>query len=175
MPTPYRPPFCLLPLALLALAAPAAQAADAADAALRQCRAIAEAPARLACYDALPLGRTASAPPAATATAPAAVTVAAATPSTPAPAAATAARFGLPESAAAAVQQVDSHIEGRFEGWGPRQRIRLANGQVWQIQEDTRGSYWLDSPRATVRRGALGSYMLDIEGVKALLRVRRVE
>ena len=144
---------------LLALAS---QAAWADPDALRRCRALADDAARLACYDAIatPAAAAAAAPGAAPATAPAGGP--------------SAARFGLPEEPSP-VDRIESRIAGRFEGWGPRDRIRLANGQVWQVADDSRGAYWLDSPRVVVRRGALGSFLLEIEGVRALVRVRRIE
>jgi hypothetical protein len=132
---------------LLGLAAPA----QADEAALQRCRGVAEAAARLACYDAIvvrPAAVAASAP--------------------------VAERFGLP-AAAEAVDRIESRINGRFEGWRGRDRIRLANGQVWQVVDDSTGVYWLDSPRVVVRRGALGSFVLEIEGANRAPRVRRVE
>lgn len=146
---------------LLALAS---QAAWADPDALRRCRALADAAARLACYDAIATPAAAAAAAAAPGAAPA--TAPAGGPS--------AARFGLPEEPSP-VDRIESRIAGRFEGWGPRDRIRLANGQVWQVADDSRGAYWLDSPRVVVRRGALGSFLLEIEGVRALVRVRRIE
>lgn len=148
----------IVPCTLLALLMTAA-AARADDDALRRCRAIAEASARLACYDAIVPTR------AAAAAAPAAAS---------APAANAASRFGL-SAPADAVERVESRIEGRFEGWNPRGLFRLANGQVWQVADDSRGVYWLESPKVVVRRGALGSYLLEVEGTTAMVRVRRVE
>ncbi|MCE2908985.1 MAG: hypothetical protein O9343_16505 [Burkholderiaceae bacterium] len=147
------------PIAAVALVlALASQAAWADPDALRRCRALADDAARLARYDAIAKPAGATAPGAA-------------------PAAAgglPAARFGLHEEPSP-VDRMESRIAGRFEGWGPRDRVRLANGQVWQVVDDSRGAYWLDSPRAVVRRGALGSYLLEVDGVRALVRVRRVE
>ena len=94
-----------------------ASSAGAGDSALRRCRALADAAARLACYDALPLG---------------APTVAA--------------------SAAAA-----------------------ANGQLWQVTDDSSAIYNLRDPKVTVRRAAMGTFVLDIEGARRLPRVRRLE
>lgn len=128
------------------------------DAALRQCRAVANDAARLACYDALPLQ---------TPMAPVAAAPVAAAP-------ATASSFGLPRSDEA-TQTIASTIVGVFEGWDPGTRIRLANGQLWQVVDDSRGVYALRDPKVTVRRGALGSFVLDIDGVKRLPRVRRLE
>jgi hypothetical protein len=111
------------------LALPWAQAAD--DAALRRCRVIADDKARLACFDAL-------VPPVAS--------------SAPAPA-----RFGIEQPAAPApAESISSSFPGTFIGWEPRQRLRLANGQVWQEDEGTRGAYYLRDPKVTVRRTAFG-------------------
>jgi hypothetical protein len=43
-----------------------------------------------------------------------------------------------------------------FEGWRPNERIRLANGQVWQIADDSSSLLQRRDPKVTVRRGALG-------------------
>lgn len=171
-----RPPAPLLPVLLLLTLAPPAALAD--PGALRQCRALADAAARLACYDAIALpagGAAVPAPAAAAVPAPAPAPVAA--PAAAPTAAALAARFGLPEERRPAdhIERIESRIEGRFEGWAPRSLIRLANGQVWQVTDDSRGAYWLDSPPVVVRRAALGSYMIEIEGVRAHVRVRRLQ
>ena len=145
----------LVPVLLAVMSMPAT-AAD--DGALRQCRALTDAAARLACYDALPL----AAPSTVSATVP------------PAAAAAPAAAFGLlpPEEK---VQEITSTIPGLFDGWGPRSLIRLANGQVWQVTDDSRGVYALRDPKVRVKRASMGSFVLDIEGANLLPRVRRVE
>jgi len=167
------------PLAALALVTPLLAAGET-D--VQRCRALAADAARLACYDTL-FGRPGS-PATAAATAPATATAAtaaraatsappaAATPS-PAPDAAVAA-FGLPQPAAP-VDAISSHIPGRFTGWEPNDRITLANGQVWQIADRSRGAYQLQDPKVSVRKGALGSYFLEIEGQNQSPRVRRVQ
>jgi hypothetical protein len=156
------------PAALLALlSALAAADARADDAALKACRQVADAARRLACYDALPLAAPAATPAPPAAAAPAAVA---------APAAPAAAQFGIeersrPEPPAA----IESHIVGRFEGWEPRDRIKLANGQVWQIADDSRGVLYKNDPKVRVRRGALGAFYLELEGTNRSPRVIRVE
>lgn len=181
-------PICLLPtlptwLTLLPLmfTAAASPAAEATGNALARCRLLPEAAARLACYDALPLplplplslglpaapqaaakpdaGSTSTAAPALT---PAAVSI------TPESA------FGL-ESRRTAVQDISSTLPGLFEGWDSNSRFKLANGQVWQVTDGTTASHYLRSPRVTVRRAALGSFRLEIEGVNQAPRVQRVE
>ncbi len=84
--------------------------------ALERCRAVRDAGARLACYDALP----SNAPPVAV------LPAAAANPAIPAPTN----DFGIEQQRVAATQvpSLDSSIVGKFEGWGPRSRITLANG-----------------------------------------------
>ena len=133
----------LLSLTLALLAWPAA--AD--ETALRRCRTLAEAPARLACYDALPL---------AAATPPVATTV------------------GL-QRADEAVLEIVSSIPGLFEGWRPGDRIRVVNGQLWQVSDDSNAVYYLRDPKVTVRRAAMGTFVLDIEGARRMPRVRRLE
>ncbi len=168
----------IFPLLTLGLAAAGALAAEPFEAALRRCRALPEAAARLGCYDALPLppvvppvAAQATVPPAATASAamlPVAVAPAAAVAPTPE------AAFGL-ESRRSAVQEVGSTLPGLFEGWERNTRFKLANGQVWQVSDGTSASYYLHDPKVTVRRAALGSFRLEIEGVNQAPRVQRVE
>lgn len=128
---------------------------------LQQCRAIPDPAARLACYDALPL----SVSPAAAA-APAA-----------APAPETPARFGLVRQEAPVIElpSIESTIPGHFDGWYPNRRIRLANGQVWQVADGSTRVYDLDNPKVTIRRGVLGAFYLDLTVDNWSIRVRRLE
>ncbi len=144
--------FLLLPMAL----------AQADDSALRHCRTMVDAGARLSCYDALPV-----APLPTAATGPAASAPAA-------PATTAAASFGL-ERPVDGMQEISSRIAGQFEGWRAGARIRLANGQLWQVIDDSSAVYDLRDPKVTVRRAAMGSFMLDIEGARRMPRVRRLE
>ena len=160
-------------LALLAVAFPAA-AVD--DAAVQRCRAMTDAAQRLACYDGLPLPAP-STPRAPVAASPAPAAAA------PAPAAAPAAsppsllsRFGFENRAQPdELPTVESYIPGRFEGWGPKSAIALANGQVWQVIDDSARTAYRENPKVTLRRGAMGSFFLDIEGVNPSPRVRRIQ
>lgn len=170
-PSRYRP------LALAALCAAALPALAATDADLRRCRGIADDRARLACYDALvPADTGGERPPAAAL--PATGTAA---PAAPAAAAGVAAAAPAPESSFGLRQRTDpidaieSTIPGRFDGWAPNAKLTLANGQVWQISDGSRGVYRLDSPKVRVRKGALGSFFLEIEGQNQSPRVRRVQ
>ena len=223
---------------LLALtAATATPSAWAQSEALKRCPSIADATARLACYDAVmpPVAVNAAAPKATTVTptAPAAAPVvatattttstataataagaaattapvlaAAPTPTRPsAPAAASAAtsvpapapapapapvvvtatppapapapdRFGLPERARNEPASIDSSVSADFVGWDPNTRIRLSNGQVWQVIDGSSGTLAPGQRKVTVTRGALGSFFLEFEGLNKSPRVRRVE
>lgn len=168
-----------LPSLLLGLAITSPAAAQG-TASLQTCRALTDPGARLACYDALPLPPApAAAPPAAaapprTAPAPAAAAV---TPVPPAAAAAAAqSNFGLESKVAQeAPDALDSFIEGRFEGWGGGSRIKLANGQVWQVTDGSQGYLIVTNPKVRVRRGVFGAFYMDIEGTNRSPKVRRVQ
>jgi hypothetical protein len=172
---------------LLALACGAALGAD--DALIARCRAIANSAERLACYDAIALPASPSAarpapsfaPPKA-GTAPA-TPPAAALPLPPPPPGApaaqpqqTEAQFGMEHKAyQSELGSVRSKIAGRFEGWSANSQIALENGMVWQVIDNTSRYLYLDNPAVTVKRGALGSFFLDIEGTNHMPRVRRVK
>src|SRR5205085_670482 len=157
-------PMRYLALLSLALATGPAFAENAPT--LQACRAITDAAKRLACYDALPL--VAPAAPAVAAT-PATAGTPAAAPAAPDPA-----KFGLEAKAARSlIDSIDSSIEGRFDGWGPKDRIKLTNGQVWQIADDSNAAMNLTNPKVTVRRGALGVFYLEFEKSNRTAKVKR--
>lgn len=166
----------------LVLAAPAwAQATERLLATLNACKAVPEAAARLACYDAA-LGRVAASPAPAAVVAPAAAPPAAAAPAPVSPAAAAAPApprtddFGFNQPRPETVlQQIESRVAGRFEGWAPGTRIELANGQVWEVVDSSRAAYDLASPAVRIKRGMLGSFFIEVDGVSATPRVRRLK
>ena len=141
------------------------------DAAMLQCRSIADVPARVACYDAIPVG--AAAPLAAPGVAAAA---AAPTPQQREQA------FGMasvkaPKSAVPEQDNsISSTIAGRFDGWSGNELVRLANGQVWRVVD---GSSAVLSPvsnaKVTVERNFIGTFFLKIEGTNNSPKVRRVQ
>ncbi|MFN7726771.1 MAG: hypothetical protein ACK5QH_17075 [Rubrivivax sp.] len=177
--------------------------AQAPAAAVEGCRAWAADATRLACYDALlpprsanPAAAAAVTPPVATTgttgaanTPPASATAIPAAPAAPATMAAAPAagnatataqlerQFGLEDRRAQEerAQRIQSRIVGRFEGWGPKEKLTLANGQVWQIQDDSVAAYNLNAPAVQIERGAFGSFFMRIEGVAQVPKVRRVQ
>lgn len=132
------------------------------DAALLRCRAIAEASARLACYDAiLPTATEAKASPPEAKASP--------------PETSPTEKFGLEGPAfRKEPDTIETSIVGRFLGWGPKANIELANGQIWQITDDTTGAYSLNNPKVVIRRGLFGAYFLEIEGANRAPKVRRL-
>jgi hypothetical protein len=156
------------------------------DAAVLRCRAIADVPARVACYDAMPLSNAApaaAAPAAAAARAVAAAPAAPAAPvvaATPAPAANGEQNFGL--SGQQLRQQnkepdtIESAIVGHIEGWGPNTRFNLANGQIWRVADDSQASIMeMDNPKVKLVRNSIGTIFLEIQGTNQAPRVRRVQ
>ena len=140
------------------------------DAGLLRCRAIGDSAARLACYDALVVPS--ASPGAATAT-----PVPSRPQAQPAPRASTTEQIGLEyRKEAAALDAIESAIPGRFDGWGPNENIRLANGQVWQVTDGSSGALRAtQDPKARIRRGALGAFYLEIEGTNRSPRVKRLQ
>ncbi|HUQ29280.1 MAG TPA: hypothetical protein VM051_11855 [Usitatibacter sp.] len=152
-------------LVLVLSSASIAHAID--DAAFQRCRGIRDASARLACYDGLPMDIPPSAPQAPPIV-PSRPQAAAPQPAQP---------FGM-ESRAPAVElpaTMESTIAGRFEGWGPNARIKLANGTVWQVVDGTSAYLNLDNPKVVVRRGMMGGFFLEVENSNRSPRVRRLQ
>lgn len=133
-------------------------AALADDGGMLRCRQLSDGPARLSCYDAIPLSAPVAAP------VPAKVD--------------REQRFGkeqLPE--ADRLDGIESTVVGQFDGWVANQRIRLANGQVWAIADGSNEEAItvLNNPKAKISRGALGAFYIDIDGTRTAPRVRRVK
>ena len=166
-----------LAAAALLAAAPAVLAQAGSYEGLLACQKLTDAPARLACYD-REVPRLASTLPApgltaAPATARPQSAPAAAVPVTPQ---APEERFGLPaKPGEAEPTRIASTLPEGFGGWRAGQRIRLANGQVWRIADDSSAFVERKSLRVVVRQGALGAFYLDFDGDNRSPRVRRVE
>lgn len=151
-------------LILLAFAPLGTQAAD--DAAMQRCRGMADAMARLACYDAI--------------TVPDLLPPAAANVGVAAPAGSPDASFGLesrpsPSTAPTPLAAMESAIDGAFDGWLPNSVFKLANGQSWQIADGSTAAYRLKSPKVKVTRGVSGSFFMAVDGVAQTPRVRRLQ
>lgn len=147
-------------LFLLAVCGPAL--AD--DAATLHCRTLKDGPARLACYDAMPVGG------------PAAVAA-------PLTVEQQKQAFGMEGRQKRAVDampapqlaSLSSHIPGKFEGWQPGQTITLANGQRWRVVDGSDGVVVGKDLKATLVRGMLGAIFLDIDGAARSPKVVRIQ
>jgi hypothetical protein len=139
---------------LLLLAMSGAAAAD--DAAMLRCRGMGDASARLACYDAIPVQ----------------------TPEEKVRQVETTQReqFGLgkPLSAAPDLDAIETSIAGHFDGWGPGTSFQLANGQVWQVNDNSSAIVSIDNPKVKIRHGVFTAYYLEFEGTNRSPRVSRV-
>ncbi len=81
--------------------------------------------------------------------------------------------FGMAEKPE--IDTIQSVIVGTFDGWESDQRIRLANGQVWQVVDDSNGFVVGKDLKATVARGAMGAMYMEIEGSRKSPRVKRIK
>lgn len=134
--------------AILLLLATSTAFAD--DSPILRCRELADPSSRLACYDSLP------------------ATAGTAPRQTPD-------RFGMADQGSEKeLDVIESRIDGRFDGWGPNDRIQFANGQIWQISDNSSRMLDAVNPKVRVRRGMLGAFYLEIEGTNHSPRVKRV-
>jgi len=175
---PMTAPAAIALLAAAGLMAGLVQAAELPSAGLQSCRALTDAKARLSCYDALadqaakqPQAPAASTVPLAVGTAAAA---AAATSSTATAAVPVADTFGLTNRPKNEPNVISGQIDGLFEGWGPNQIIYLSNGQAWQVIDGSRAVVYLKNPKVEIRKAAMGSFMLELEGSNETARVKRL-
>ncbi len=137
-------------IAALALA-PLAAFGQSAD--LQRCRALVDKEARLACYDGL-AGAIAT--------------------TKPAPVEARPDSFGLDQPRKNEAEVVNSHIEGLFDGWGPKTVINLANGQAWRINDNSSATVYLTNPKVLIRRGVMGTYVMELEGTNSTAKLLRL-
>ncbi|MCV2351370.1 hypothetical protein [Paucibacter sp. Y2R2-4] len=146
------------------------------DEALLSCRRLSEDKARLACYDAIAIGVKFGP----TSARPSLSTEIASPVSAPTPLAAIqsdpAIKFGLPtKDASSDLTTLQSAVGAGFDGWLPNQRIRLDNGQVWQVVDGSTVSIRSGARKVTIRRGMLGAFYLEVDGLNTSPRVRRIE
>ncbi len=138
------------------------------------CKAIADPAGRLACYDQLN-APPASPAPAAPAIKPAAEPAAAAA-ATPTPVETE--RFGaetLPAKPGEVPEAIESRISGLFKGWEKDTEFKLDNGQVWRCVNCRDVYYQVENPAVTVKRGFMGNYWLQVEGLNTRATVKRIK
>ncbi len=71
---------------------------------------------------------------------------------------------------------MQAHIVGTFEGWEPKSRFKLDNGQVWVVVDD-HSAYVAATrdPPVTIEKGLFGAYYLSVDGLNSKARVKRVQ
>lgn len=146
------------------------------DAALLRCRSIADGTTRLACYDALAVPAVGTAAGSTTTSSNKVTLQPSPGVQSPSPQQVSD-QFGFEARLANNSQPdaIESHVSGSFEGWKAKSNIKLANGQIWQISDDSSRTHYIDNPKVRVRRGALGSFYLEIQGTNVSPRVKRVQ
>ena len=71
---------------------------------------------------------------------------------------------------------IKSRLVGKFDGWTGKTKFVLENGQVWQQRNSANWrSPTIQNPDVVVRKNVLGFYILDVEGVKRSVGVKRVQ
>ena len=77
------------------------------------------------------------------------------------------------------IDRLEARLVGDFNGWSGNTRFRLDNGQVWQQTKNYIRDYEprepIPQPRVTISRGLMGSYNLQVEGVKRIVQVKRIK
>jgi hypothetical protein len=73
------------------------------------------------------------------------------------------------------VEWIESVIPGVFRGWQAGVSIDLANGQRWQIADNSSASVYRIDAKVRIRRGLLGAFYLEVEGLNHSPRVIRLK
>jgi hypothetical protein len=124
---------------------------------LAQCAAVEDTGVRLACYDALARRPAAAAP--------------VVPPAPVAPPAPAVDAFGKPQED----PSIDARIVGSFITWKRGTLVKLDNGQVWKVVDES-GEYYPkleENPEVTITRGLTG-YRMTIKAIRKKVGVKRV-
>jgi hypothetical protein len=74
---------------------------------------------------------------------------------------------------------IEARLVGHFNGWTGKTVFTLDNGQVWRQTKNYIRDYTprspIPAPRVTISKGMLGSYNMQVEGVKRIVQVKRVK
>ena len=69
---------------------------------------------------------------------------------------------------------VTTRFLGTFRGWTGNTRFELENGQVWRQVDDSVFAVNLVNLSVTIKKGALGTFFLSVEGYGSRVKVERV-
>jgi len=135
----------------------------AADAPAKDCAAITDPAARLACYDAQ--------------SQPGQGTPVPAEPANQPPAGTDVEGFGLPPAQTEQpARNISARIVGPVSTWKRGTLFKLDNGQVWKAVDQERGHYTTipENPEVTISRNVFGAYWMEIVAVRARIKVKRI-
>lgn len=69
-------------------------------------------------------------------------------------------------------KDIHTRIAGTFRGWDSDTVFTLANGQRWQVADDSEMMmHSLDNPKVTLHKGFFGSWLLSVDGTHQSVRV----
>ena len=76
--------------------------------------------------------------------------------------------------AASGNRDIHTHIVGTFRGWDTGTVFTLANGQRWQVADDSSLMiHSMKKPAVTLRKSFFGSWLLEVDGVDQSVHVTR--
>lgn len=82
--------------------------------------------------------------------------------------------FGL-KTLSEDIDSIRSSIVGDFVGWKVKDKITLANGQVWKITDGRKIHYKATNPEITITKGMFDSYRIKVDGLNHSATVVRVK
>ncbi|WP_196138817.1 hypothetical protein [Aliikangiella sp. G2MR2-5] len=83
--------------------------------------------------------------------------------------------FGKSVAEISQMESLESRIIGEFKGWKKGAVLTLENGQKWKVMNSRSGYVKLDNPKVTISRGVFGSFDMEIEGLNAKGKVKRID
>jgi len=87
--------------------------------------------------------------------------------------------LGAEQIEAPPIDFVEARLVGDFNGWTGKTVFTLDNGQVWRQTNNYIQDYIPRDPipaaKVTISKGMMGSYNLQVEGVKRIVQVKRVK
>ena len=72
-------------------------------------------------------------------------------------------------------EEINSRILGVFNGWSGETTFELENGQIWKKSGNGFLSANVNNPKIKIKKGALGSFTLSVEGFNSSIKVKRIK
>ena len=72
-------------------------------------------------------------------------------------------------------EEINSRILGVFNGWSGETTFELENGQIWKKSGNGFLSANVNNPKINIKKGALGSFTLSVEGFNSSIKVKRIK